>query len=276
MSVLVAALLMLRTLSGPAADSSARGPGADSSASRQPADTSAPAQCSLTIRTGTDSASVYLDSVRAGRTPLTIDALRGGSHVIRLVQEDTTSWLTGSITDTVYLSPGESRTLRYAFERRVMVVTDPSGALVYIGDSAAGTTPLMLTSGARSLPSDVSVVRSGYDRTIVPLPGSGSGVARAVLHKMWQSEPPESPFMSESGSSERTGLRLYVAGGLTVAAGAAAAYFKIKADGRNELYQASGNPAFRDETRRLDVSAAIALVATQIGFAFFTYYLLSD
>ncbi|HTR98896.1 MAG TPA: PEGA domain-containing protein [Bacteroidota bacterium] len=276
MSGLVAAVFLLGTLPGPAADSTARGLRADSSASLQPADTAAPARCSLTIRTGADSASVYLDSVRAGRTPLTIDALRGGSHVIRLVQEDTTSWLTGSITDTVYLSPGESRTLRYAFERRVMVVTDPSGALVYIGDSAAGTTPLMLTSLARPLPSDVNVVRSGYESTIVPLPGSGSGVARAVLHKMWQSEPPESPFMSESGSSERTGLRLYVAGGLTVAAGAAAAYFKIKADGRNELYQESGNPAFRDETRRLDVSAAIALVATQIGFAFFTYYLLSD
>ena len=258
MSALIAAMILLGTVTGPAPDSSA------------------PARCSLTIRTGPDTATVYVDSVRAGRTPLSRDSLRGGSHVLRLVQEDTTSWLTGSITDTVYLSPGESRTLRYAFERRVMVVTDPSGALVYIGDSAAGTTPLMLTSSPRPLPSDVSVVRSGYESTIVPLPGSGSGVARAVLHKMWQSEPSENPFMKESGSSERTGLRLYMAGGLTVAAGAAAAYLKIKADGRNALFQETGNPALQDETRRLDVSAAIALAATEIGFAFFTYYLLSD
>ena len=284
MSALIAALVMFGTIAGPAADSSRVGARADSVSRQQAdsslslphADASVPARCSLTIRTGADTATVYLDSVRAGRTPFTIDSVRGGSHVLRLVQEDSTSWLTGSITDTVSIAPGESRTLRYAFERRVMVVTDPSGALVYIGDSAAGITPLMLTSLTRPLPADVSVVRTGYESTIVPLPGSGSGVARAVLHKMWQSEPSENPFMNESGSSERTGLRLYMAGGLTVAAGAAAAYFKIKADGRNAIYQETGDPTLRDETRRLDVSAAIALVATQIGFAFFTYYLLSD
>jgi len=239
-------------------------------------DSATGAACSLTVRTGTDSAWVTIDSVRRGRTPLTLDSLRGGPHVLRLTQVDTASWLTGSITDTVYLSPGESRTLRYTFERRVTVVTDPSGALVYIGDSVAGTTPLTITSRTGPLPPDVHVVRSGYERTVVPLPVSGSGVARAVLQKMWQSETAENPLMSESGSAERTGLRLYVAGGTTVVAGAIAAYFKIRADSRNALYQQTGDPSLQSETHRLDVSAAISLVAAQIGFAFFTYYLLSD
>ncbi|HTO94198.1 MAG TPA: PEGA domain-containing protein [Bacteroidota bacterium] len=276
MSALIAALFIFGTVSGPEADSSASRPASDSSAARAQSGLSAPSMCSLTIRTGADTATVYVDSVRAGRTPLTLDSLVAGSHVLRLVQDDTASWLTGSITDTVYLSPGESRTLRYAFERRIMVVTDPSGALVYIGDSVAGTTPLMLTSLLRPLPSDVNVARNGYESTVIPLPGAGSGVARAVLHKIWQSEPPASPFMNESGNSERTGLRLYLAGGLTVAAGAAAAYFKIKADSRNALFQETGNPALQSETRRLDVSAAISLAATEIAFAFFTYFLLSD
>jgi len=258
MNALIAALALFAAASGPAPDSAA------------------PAACSLTIRTGTDTAWVFVDSARAGRTPLTLGAIRGGSHILRLVQDDTTSWLTGSITDTVYLSPGESRTLRYAFDRRVMVVTDPSGALVYIGDSAAGTTPLLLTTRQQPLPGDVHVAREGYESAIVPLPGAGSGVAKAILHKMWQSDAAESPLMTESGSSERTGLRLYIAGGVTVAAGAAAAYFKIRADGRNALYQETGISAYQSDTRRLDVSAALSLVVTEIGFAFFSYYLLSD
>jgi hypothetical protein len=157
-----------------------------------------------------------------------------------------------------------------------MVITDPSGAIVSMGDSIAGTTPLVLVSRSAGLPSSVTVERKGYEKTSILLPPGESGVARAALQKIWQSEPSESPLMSESGSSDRTGLRLYVAGGVTVAAGVAAAYLKIKADGRNALFQDTGDPAFQRATHRLDTSAAFALLATQIGFAFFTYFLLSD
>jgi hypothetical protein len=239
-------------------------------------DSTASALCSLTLWTGTDTAWVFIDSVRAGRTPLTVDSLRGGRHALRLVQSDLSSWLTGSITDTLFLAPGEQRTLRYAFDRRIIVVTDPSGALVTMGDSIAGTTPLLLVSRSMELPSSVTVERKGYEKTALLLPTGKSGIARAALQKIWQSEPSENPLMIESGSSERTGLRLYVAGGATIVAGVAAAYFKINADGKNALYQDTGDPAFQRETHRLDTSAALALLATQVGFAFFTYFLLSD
>ena len=241
-----------------------------------PADSTAPALCSLTLRTGTDTAWVFIDSLRAGRTPLTVDSLRGGRHALRLVQSDLSSWLTGSINDTVFLAPGEQKTLQYSFERRVMVVTDPSGAIVSIGDSVAGTTPLLLLPGSTGLPSSITVERKGYEKTSLLLPAGGSGIARAALQKIWQSEPSESPLMTESGRSERTGMRLYVAGGVTVVAGVAAAYWKIKADGKNALYQETGDPAFQRETHRLDTSSALALLVTQAGFAFFTYFLLSD
>lgn len=241
-----------------------------------PADSTAPALCSLTLRTGTDTAWVFIDSFRAGKTPLTVDSLRGGSHALRLVQTDLSSWLTGSINDTIVLAPGEQRTLRYAFDRRVMVITDPSGAIVSIGDSIAGTTPLVLVSPSMGLPSSVTVERKGYEKTSILLLRGESGIARAALQKIWQSEPSESPLMTESGRSERTGLRLYVAGGVTIVAGVAAAYLKIKADGKNALYQDTGDPAFQRETHRLDTSSALALLVTQVGFAFFTYFLLSD
>ena len=239
-------------------------------------DSTRPALCSLTLRTGSDTAWVFIDSVRAGTTPITIDSLKGGRHVISLIETDLSSWLSDRIDDTLTLAAGESRTFKYSFDRRVMVVTDPSGAVVYLGDSMAGITPCVLVGSSSGLPPSVTVQRKGYEKTVILIPPGNSGIARAELQKIWQSEGSESPLMTESGSSDRTGLRLYIAGGATVAAGIATAYFKIRADGRNALFQETGDPALQRETHRLDTSAAISLLITQVGFAFFTYYLLSD
>ena len=241
-----------------------------------PPDSAGPGPGSITIRTGTDTAIVFIDSLRAGTTPLTVDSLRAGKHLLRLFQRDLSSWLTGRINDTVDVSPGEKRTLTYEFERRVMVITDPSGAVVYMGDSEAGTTPCVLSSGRDGLPPNVTLVRKGYEKTIVSLPKGDPGIARVELQKLWQSEQPDSPLMTESGNEEHTGLRLYAAGGVAVAAGIAAAYFKIKADGQNALFQQSGDPSFQRKTNRLDTSAAISLLVTEVGFGFFSYYLLSN
>jgi len=233
-------------------------------------------RCALSIQTGPDTAWVYIDSCRMGTTPLTVDTLQAGSHIVRLLETDESSWLTDAIWDTLTLAPSEHRTLHYAFERRVLVITDPSGALIFVGDSLAGATPLLLSSRSRALPTSVEARENGYARAIISLPSGGSGIARAVLEKIWQSEPPLDLFMEASGHSDRTGLRLYLAGAATIASGITAAYFKIKADTRNSLFQASGDPALQNETHRFDNASALALVATEIGFAFFTYFLLAD
>jgi hypothetical protein len=233
------------------------------------------ATASLTIATGTDTALVYVDAVRRGVTPVTIDSLPPGDHTIRLLHADVSSWLTGTITDTLHLDAGEHRTLRYSFDRRVLVITDPSGAVVFAGDSSLGATPMVLTLPAEGFPGGLTAATPGYERAVLPLPPGQGGITRAVLKKLWQSEPPEGALVTES-NGERSAVRLYVAGGLTLASGVAAAYFKIKADDRNAQFQASGNPALRDETRRLDTAAALSLVATQIGFGLLTYFLLAD
>jgi hypothetical protein len=230
---------------------------------------------SLTITTGNDSAVVVMDSVRRGMTPLTVDSLAPGTHILRLAQGEMTSWLTGTLRDTVRCIAGEHRTLRYSFPRRVMIVTDPSGAMLFAGDSAIGATPIVLAVPPDGVPGGFSAVKDGYERAILPLPPGGNGITRAALHKLWQSEPPEGALVKESNGT-RSSFNVYAAGGVTLIAGAAAAYFKIKADNRNADYQASGNPALRDETRRLDTAAAVSLLVTQIGFGFLTYVLLAD
>ncbi|MEW6509562.1 MAG: PEGA domain-containing protein [Bacteroidota bacterium] len=230
---------------------------------------------SLEILTVSDTAWVTIDSGRRGTTPWREDSLSAGPHVIRLVQKDLSSWLTGSIVDTVTLAAGERRTLRYAFAPHVMVVTDPSGALVTLGDSAVGTTPLVLVTLAGQSAREVRLSLQGYETAAIPLPGLSGGIAHASLKRIWQSEGLPGPLVSESNGS-RSMMRLYIAGGATIIAGVAAAYFKIRADERNGLYEQYGTPALRDETRRLDNAAAISLALTEIGFALLTYFLLVD
>ena len=229
----------------------------------------------LSVDTGADTALVIIDSIRRGTTPLTIDSLAPGKHIIRLVNTDLSSWLTGAINDTLQLHAGERRALRYIFDRRVMIITDPSGAVVFAGDSALGNSPLVLSLSSGAPSGAFSVEKQGYERTVVPLPPGRGGIMRAVLKKLWQSEAPEGALVNES-TGDRSSLRLYVAGGATLLSGIAAAYFKIRADNRNADFLAHGSPALRDETRRLDTAAAISLLATEIGFGFLTYFLLAD
>ena len=230
---------------------------------------------SLSISTGADTAWVFIDTVRLGRTPWRSDSLSPGTHRLRLVETDVSSWLTGSIVDTVVLSPGEERSLRYTFERWVTIITDPSGAVVRIGDSLAGTTPLVLLARGEAERGPILVEKQGFEATTVPLSAFQGGISRTILKKIWQPEGPDGS-VTPGDEAGRNSLRLYVVGGATLVAGVAAAYFKIKADGRNAAFLETGDPWQGSETRRLDTAAAVALAIMQVNFALLTYFLLSE
>ena len=238
-----------------------------------PAQTADTSRARLTIETGVDTALAVIDSASAGRTPLTL-SLAPGRHILRLVHADVTSWLTGSITDTLSVNRGEERTLRYRFERRFLVITTPDGASVTMGDSVVGTTPLVMRLPAGADYPTLLLRKKGYAPASVTAPAGEGGIARAILLPAWQAEPEESPLQSDSPAHNP--LRYYVAGGVTLLSGAATAHLKIRADEMNDLYLQTGDPARWSETRRYDAAAAITLVATEIGFAFLTYFLLSD
>ncbi len=88
--------------------------------------------------------------------------------------------------------------------------------------------------------------------------------------------PDVSPLLRESDGLTGRKFALYASGGVAVVAGVAAAYFKINADDRNDAYHLTGDPSLLDERRRLDTAAGFAFAATQIGFAIFSYLLLTD
>ncbi len=87
--MMVLGLLCALGISWGAAGDTTAGPG------RAPAADSAGGQAgvSLTIATGPDTALVFIDSVQRGTTPLTVDSLAAGNHIIRLVHADVPSWV---------------------------------------------------------------------------------------------------------------------------------------------------------------------------------------
>jgi hypothetical protein len=62
---------------------------------------------------------------------------------------------------------------------------------------------------------------------------------------------------------------IVVLGGIT-------AYYKIKADKRFDDYQATGDGALLNETRKYDLISGISFAALQVNFGFLIYYFLKD
>ena len=260
-------LTLIFLLPAAAAGARADGRAPDSAAMPQPA---------LVIRADVDSAIVILDGRRLGRTPLTIDSIAPGTHTVRLLHPDISNWMAGVLDDTLRVVQGDHKVCLYRFRKAVLFSTIPAGASVYIRDSLAGTTPLLVTDRRDGETGSLAVSKNGYEPTSVSPWESPRGYTTLTLTPLDQHAEEES-IASESAPGPRIGpARIFLSGAAMAVTGVATAYLKIKADNREALYQQTGNAALLSERNRLDRGAAVTLVLTQIGFGFFVYYLLSE
>lgn len=231
---------------------------------------------SISITTDPDSARIILDGRLVGTTPLTLDSLTPGSHALTAQHPDVASWFTPTITDTILVCAGESRRLHFDFPRRLLVSSSPFGAHVSVGDSVYGTTPLLLRVAAQLPGASLRIQKDGYEPIAVDLDSIHQNAFTTALKPVWPREALALPVLDDGGSGNGRNLKLYITGTATLLSGVAAAYFKTQADERFIAYSQTGDPAVLSETHRLDKAAGITLAATQIGFALFTYFLLSE
>jgi PEGA domain len=181
---------------------------------------------------------------------------------------------------------GSGDSLLVTSSTRLIISADVDSSAIFIDGLVAGVTPLTLDTVSAGTHTLVVVSRSPASwfaktdsLTVVLMPGETRHLKFSVVSPL-RLEPATLPgasslLRSNTGQNGRT-IALYTSGGIAIAAGIAAAYFKISADGRNDAYVLTGNPALLDERRRLDTAAGIAFVATQIGFAVFSYLLLAE
>jgi hypothetical protein len=230
----------------------------------------------LTIRSTPDSAIVVVDGTLMGQTPLHLDTLAAGTHIVRLLNPDSTSWFTDNITDTINVESGQHPTLSYNLPRRYLINTIPSGAGVYIGDSLAGETPTILESGYLPPGMMLTVRKPGYLSASVSLHGIQGSSVVLPLAPTGRSEAEKALFARAEVGPGKSSLPLYITGAAAVIFGTAAAYFKVQADRKNDEYLISGDAVLAAERNRLDSWAATCTVTMQVNVGIFIYFLLAN
>jgi PEGA domain len=236
------------------------------------ADSTAAVKASITVMTLPDSALLTVDSLVVGRTPLTVDSLAPGRHRLRLVHPDFSNWLTDPIEDTVHVLAGERRTLRYRFDEGRSLVSFPSGAEVFLGDSLLGSTPLTILPGHTRGMSPVRLHKNGFSDAIADF----SLATRGVVSISLTPEVEGIALPEENLAGGRWFPRLIVPGALAVLSGGLSAYFKVKADNHQTAYLATGDLSEQSERERLDTLAAVFLVAMQASVVFLITFLVSE
>lgn len=224
----------------------------------------------LTIETDMPGAVVFLDGDSVGVTPCTVPSSYVGRRHLRLVPREASNWLVDPILDTMDIVAGVAQTKRYAFSPKLLIISTPSEAAVFFGDSLIGTTPLVV----RGISGPLRLQKMGYADTTLDISQAARGILTTGLKKIWTSTPEESIFKDSEGNG--SSLRLYITGATTVLAGAASAYFKVKADNIYSKYVRTGDPNDLAEVNRLDTAAGIALAATQLSLGLFTYFILTE
>ena len=235
-------------------------------------DTLPPAR--LVVTSSPESAWVYLDTCFIGQTPCSVKVVDRTTHHLHLLHPDFANWLTGGVDDTVRLSPGETLVRNYNIARWTMIVSSPPGAEILLGDSVLGTSPLLIPEGRISQGTPLRVQLQGYDPVLTRLAQAERGVLRVpLLARSDAGRANGDIFQTVNGHSS---LRLYLTGAGAILAGAATAYFKVKADDRNSDFLVTGNPALASERNRYDNASAVLLVATEVSFGLFIAFLLSE
>ncbi len=229
------------------------------------------AMATLTLSSNPQGAKVYIDSLFVGRTPLDSQRIAPGKHVLRCVHPNSPSWAAPMITETLAVSASGHLGRTLTFPTLYVVKSYPYGAIVRYRDSILGTTPYMLS--ANSGKDFVTLSKEGYEDVILPLTPPG-GEIFAQLRSLLKNPAGESSFIV-SGEQSKNLFPVYLASGTTVLAGVAAAYFKIKADGRYNDYRLSGDTGTLDEVHRLDRFSGIALVTSELSLIALSYLLLS-
>jgi hypothetical protein len=174
------------------------------------------------------------------------------------------------------LSPGASRieleeeplpehlgVMLLRFPRSLRIRTIPGGAAVFLGDSLAGRTPVVL-------PRDTAVVhihQPGYRSIALRTSGYSDDFVILHLEAIGEGRAPEVAIRGDE-------LRLppadiLIPAGLTLAAGVAAVMLKQYADARYDEYLATRSGMLLSEAKKYDIYAGLSLAAMQLGLGYF-------
>lgn len=115
---------------------------------------------SIKVTSNPGGASVYLDGVYKGTTPMTISNVPIGSHIVKLKKQGY-----NEVEKTVIVSASHTTTVSLQLLQQtgsIKVSSNPSGASVYLDGAFKGTTPIILSNvpvGSHT----IKLTKSGYN-----------------------------------------------------------------------------------------------------------------
>ncbi len=225
------------------------------------------------ITSNTTDATVFADSLALGRIGQQFFYIPAGARQIRLAPSFGESWSVEPVVVGMPPVSGDTLFLRLDFPHHYRLESTPYGAEAWIDDNGqarvVGKTPFtyVAETPVRSpitlrmdgfLPVEVRPDTSVWNRFSVALTPVDARSRAAA-----------------GGAVEGLPRRRYrwidrAALGLAAASAAATVHYKFKADRRYDVYSAEGGEALKEEIRRYDTRAAIALGAMQVGVGVFT------
>lgn len=211
---------------------------------------------------------VYDDSVLIGKSPLENARITAGLHVFRYSRTNEPSWFDVPIVETLLVGSDEHIKRNVFLPYIYRIVSEPFGATVQKGDSIIGQTPCVFSTF--SYQSLLTVSKNDYKQTSIPL-SSEDGPLYIRLEPTDLSATTGSAYAGNDIS--RSSTPIYIATATTVLAGAAAAFFKIKADNSYAEYQQSGNGDLLSRVKTYDRVSGVALVTSEVSLFLLTYFL---
>ena len=149
----------------------------------------------LEVKSEPSGAKVYVDGKQVGETPLVLSDIKMGRHLVRVTKEGYDSYevLEQIATGRKKVIANLKKAVR---EGELMVLTEPSGAAVYLNGRHVGTSPYEgkgLSSGKYT----VRVTKEGYEtwqKDVVVEAGKKAEVLAKLVEKDWTPEGCEAPL----------------------------------------------------------------------------------
>lgn len=221
---------------------------------------------------------IYLDTEFVGKTPQLLQITPVDSHRIVVRAGDGSSWFARDYVRTFAAPEGDTLNIQAAFSRAYFLRSMPHDALVFLGDSLLGRTPLTLELDYAETPT-LELRKEGYHPLTITIGPNSEQFRMFVLERdeeFWETQRRQLHERLAVKSSRR---RMAKWGGvLSLVAGTSAILLKRKADDFYEKYRGTADPArmqrYISKTEDFDTYSGIAFGVFQLSFAFSVYQFL--
>ncbi|HTY38407.1 MAG TPA: PEGA domain-containing protein [Bacteroidota bacterium] len=233
----------------------------------------APDSAVVSILTEPPHADVYIDSVYAGKSPLSAVRVPTGRHILRTFYPSVFSWNAVVTLDTLNVNASSAieRTLHLGESLRIE--SDPPGSSVRYLDQDLGVTPLYVRLQS-PIADGIIIQKAGYDSLLVPASQIQHDLLRVQLAPNAGDRLPD--VLGLNGRSSKDYRMVYASGSAMIVSGVVSAFLKDRANRHFDAYLQNSNPSDLSTTRTLDRAAAATLILSQISLGVLAYLLLAE